>query len=44
MFPVSTPELLILPAVDENVDGGVEDEEKVGEECEDLTPDWPVVE
>ena len=42
-FPVSSPELLILPAVDQNVDGGVEDEEKVGEECEDLTPHWPVV-
>ena len=42
--PLSRPELLILPAVDQNVDGGVEDEEKVGEECEDLTPHRPVVE
>ena len=41
---ILSPELLILPAVDENVDGGVEDKEKVGEKCEDLTPHWPVVE
>ena len=32
------PELLIFPAVDHNVDGGVEDQEEVGEEGEKLTP------
>ena len=32
------PELFIFPAVDDNVDGGVEDEEEVGEEGQKLTP------
>ena len=37
------PELVAEDAVDEDVDGGVEDEEEVGEEGEDLAPHWPVV-
>ena len=43
IFSVFLPELFVLPAVDEDVDGGVEDEEEVGEEGEDLAPHRPVV-
>ena len=43
IFSVFTPELLILPAVDQYIDGGVEDEEEVREEGEDLAPHRPVV-
>ena len=43
IFSVFLPELFVLPAVDQDVDGGVEDEEEVREEGEDLTPHWPVV-
>ena len=43
IFSVFRPEFFVLPAVDQDVDGGVEDEEKVREEGEDLTPHWPVV-
>ena len=43
ILSVSRPKLFILPAVDEYVDGGVEDEEEVGEEGEDLAPHRPVV-
>ena len=38
------PELLVLPAVDEDVGGGVEDQQQVGQQGQHLTPTIIIVE